>query len=60
MTGYMPSGNDGSRLRYACSRMRYWVGIMLRAKSSEIGITATVPFSVPVALFGYVVAIGFG
>lgn len=33
---------------------------MLRASSREIGTTAIVPFKVPVALFGYKGAMGFG
>jgi hypothetical protein len=56
----MPFGNEGMRARYACSRMRYCGGMMLLASSSVMGIIATVPFRVPVALFGYSEAIGFG
>jgi hypothetical protein len=33
---------------------------MLRASSSEMGMRTTVPLRVPVALFGYSDAIGFG
>jgi hypothetical protein len=58
--GYMSLGKVGRRARYACSRIRYCGGIMLLAKSSDIGMIATVPFRVPVALLGYSEAIGFG
>lgn len=56
----MSFGNVGRRWRYACSKMRYCEGISWRARSSGIGTIETVPLRTPVALFGYVVAIGFG
>ena len=40
--------------------MRYCGGMIRRARSSEMGMTATVPFKTPVALLGYSAAIGFG
>lgn len=56
----MPLGKEGSKARYACSIILYFAGMIWRANSREMGITAIVPFSVPVALLGYVEAIGFG
>lgn len=56
----MSLGKEGRMARYACSRMRYCGGIMLRARSREMGNIATVPFKVPVALLGYSDAIGLG
>ena len=50
----------GSKARYACSIILYWEGIIWRAKSRAMGITAIVPFNVPVAFVGYVEAIGLG
>lgn len=40
--------------------MLYFEGTMLLARSNGIGTTAIVPFSVPVTLFEYWDAIGFG
>jgi hypothetical protein len=56
----MPFGNEGRMARYACSRILYCEGMSCRASSSDIGITDTVPFNVPVAFIGYNAAIGFG
>jgi hypothetical protein len=56
----MSLGNEGRIARYACSRIRYCGGIILRASSSEMGKIASVPFKVPVALLGYSEAMGLG